>query len=117
MAVITLTTDFGLQDGYVAAMKGAILMSAWWTSPIGSRRRTWPPGHISCPVHTATFRRVRSISRLWTRAWEAPVAQSWWKRPSTGLWARITDRSARYSIANQPGTPLRSAIRRISDLW
>ena len=28
MAVITLTTDFGLQDGYVAAMKGAILAIA-----------------------------------------------------------------------------------------
>ncbi len=28
MAVITLTTDFGLRDGYVAAMKGAILAVA-----------------------------------------------------------------------------------------
>ena len=78
MSLITLLTDFGTADSYVAEVKGVLLSCGsrrrrWWTSPTRSRRATCAPAPTCWDAPGTASRRGRSISPWWIPA-SAPTA-------------------------------------------
>jgi len=88
--IVTLTTDFGLQDHYVGAMKGVILGICPQAQIVDISHEVKPfqisEGAFLLAQAYSCFPPKTCTSPWWIRAWAPLGGQFWWKPPRSISW-------------------------------